>query len=173
MVCRGGGRTYERRVEFERGVGVRSIFLREISGNADNTEVFSWTVEVLNTDTTSVAYYDFGIGDTEQGEDTGQQMPKSMPSTGAGGMYNDRFQQLSFGGSGNSYRLMSASSTRYETRRSVSQTNFRTFRGPSYEPRTGSDVYYTRKGRASATPRTTLHTVGAVTTCRTLRTVSG
>ncbi|MDP9350872.1 MAG: hypothetical protein M3P51_04950 [Chloroflexota bacterium] len=171
VACQGGGRTYERSVEFERGVGVRSIFLREISGNADNTEVFHWTVEVLNTDTTSVAYYDFGSGDSQQGEDTDQQMPESMPSTGAGGMCTDRFQQLSFGGSGNSYRPMSASSTRYETRRSVSQTNFRTFRvydtsvrnpdghlisyeldsdashtfrGPSYEPWTGSDVYYTR-----------------------------
>ncbi len=88
-----------------------------------------------------------------------------------GGTYNDVFQQLTFGGSGESYRPMGVSTTRYETRRSVSQTNFRTFRvydasirnpdghlisyeldpdashtfrGPSYEPWSRADVYYTR-----------------------------
>ncbi len=87
-----------------------------------------------------------------------------------GGEPNDEFQQIDFGGVGTSYRPITYGNTRTETARVVSQTGFRTwrildrylrnadghpisyeldaesshtFRGPSYEPWTRNDVYFT------------------------------
>ena len=86
--CQGGATVYTASVEFQRGTGIFVEFVTLSVSEPQNTlEIFaecpkledseSPEYEVIETDTTTSAWYSFGA-------DNGQQTPE-MPTTGAGG----------------------------------------------------------------------------------------
>lgn len=88
--CVGGGTIYTQSVELEQGSTIEFDFVRSDASTREpgggDPEIFLSGTEPLNTDLTSSAYYTFDTGDTQQGGDTGQQMPEELPETGAGGL---------------------------------------------------------------------------------------